>query len=311
MILNNVNVQGGFTNPLMVASNNLGQGCSSLAADTYTLSVSIYKNNNPNQQINGQMNANTGLTQCRLYVPLYTFSPMAEGNYFSVLDRKKKIIYTDIFQQILPGVQPGQFNFLVSNGLPNIQFVLMVPFISTSSNGNCGNTTLPVVTTEYAAGPPIILQVSGSPPPPSQSIIGGAIYNTLLSPFSTSGGTPDPICINQFQVQIANQSLFDEQLYYDYETFLEQLRCSNQLNGNLLTGMSSGLINESMFSKGMRYYYADCSRQLPSDDGVNKSVQVRGNNISSLTVDIMCFVGFNKFLEIDITNGAVLNKSSG
>jgi hypothetical protein len=33
----------------------------------------------------------------------------------------------------------AQFNFLVSNGLTNIQFVLMVPFLTAGANGTCGN----------------------------------------------------------------------------------------------------------------------------------------------------------------------------
>jgi hypothetical protein len=60
----------------------------------------------------------------------------------------------------------------------------------------------------------------------------------------------------------------------------------------------------------MRYYYADASRQLPSDDGVNKSVQVKGINQSSVATDLLCFVGFKKILEIDVSTGAVLSKSS-
>jgi hypothetical protein len=171
----------------------------------------------------------------------------------------------------------------------------MVPFLTAGANGTCGNTTQQLT----VAGPAIGVAPTG-----------GSLYNTLFSPFSTAGGTPDPVCINQFQVQIANQSLFDENVYYDYELFLEHLRSSNQLNGDLITGMSSGLISEMSFSRGMRYYYADCSRQLPSDDGVSKSVQIRGNNASSVAINCMCFVGYRKFLEIDITNGAVLSKSS-
>ena len=51
-----------------------------IPADTYTVSVSIYKNANANQ-----LKAGVGapqytcwLTACCLYVPLYTFSPGAE-----------------------------------------------------------------------------------------------------------------------------------------------------------------------------------------------------------------------------------------
>jgi uncharacterized alkaline shock family protein YloU len=60
----------------------------------------------------------------------------------------------------------------------------------------------------------------------------------------------------------------------------------------------------------MRYYYADASRQLPSDDGVSKSVQVKGTNASLVPVDLLCFVGYKKYIEIDVSTGAVLAKTS-
>jgi hypothetical protein len=279
--LNSVSINGGLTNPLMVASANLGQGLSALPADTYQLSVSIYKNN---FQQGLATNAKTSnITSCRLYVPLYTFSPMGEQNYISVMDSKKKVIYTDIFQFTQSAVNPGNpFNFLVSNGLPNIQFVLVVPLINSQANGVCGST-------------------GGAAP---------STISTILSPFTTTGGTPDPITLTNFNVAISNQNLFEENILYDYEAFLEQLRTSNQLNGDLITGMSSGLISEMSFSRGMRYYYANASRQLPSDDGVSKSVQVKGTLSSSVVCDLLCFIGFKKYVEVDISNGAVLSKTS-
>jgi hypothetical protein len=83
------------------------------------------------------------------------------------------------------------------------------------------------------------------------------------------------------------------------------------MNGDIITGMTSGLISEMDFSRGMRYYYADASRQLPSaDDGVSKSVQIKGTNASSVAIDMLCFVGFKKHLTLDVSTGAVLDKSS-
>jgi hypothetical protein len=270
--LTSVSVNGGLTCPLMLASANLGQGLCALPEGDYQLSVSIYKNNFNQGLANGARTSN--ITACRLYVPLYHFSPGAEQQYLSVLDNKKKIIYTDIFQYTQSSITTNSpFNFLVSNGLPNIQSVIVIPLINSSSNGTAG-------------------------------------VSTLLSPFSTTGGTPDPITLTNFNVAIANQNLFEENILYDYELFKEQLRTSYQLNGDCITGMSSGLISEMSFSRGMRYYYADASRQLPSDDGVSKSVQVKGTNASSVTIDILVFITFRKFIEIDVSNGAVLSRSS-
>jgi hypothetical protein len=74
----------------------------------------------------------------------------------------------------------------------------------------------------------------------------------------------------------------------------------------LTTGLTSGLISEDDFSKGMRYYYGNCSRILPSEVGVSRSVQIIGQNASSLSCDIMVFVEFKRRMTIDIQTGARL-----
>ena len=35
-----------------------------------------------------------------------------------------------------------------------------------------------------------------------------------------------------------------------------------------------------------------------------------GNNASTVNIDCICFVGYKKSLEIDLTNGAVIEKSA-
>ena len=99
-------------------------------------------------------------------------------------------------------------------------------------------------------------------------------------------------------------NLFLNNENYDFEAFKQQLQQSNQLNGSLTTGLASGLISEDMFSRGYRYYYGDCSRYLPSEEGVSRSVQIIGQNTSELTCDIMVFVEFYKEITIDISTGA-------
>jgi hypothetical protein len=79
---------------------------------------------------------------------------------------------------------------------------------------------------------------------------------------------------------------------------------SNQLNGNLTTGLTSGLISEDDFSRGMRYYYGDCSRALPSEENVSRSVQVVGQNASKVAINLMVFIEFMKELTIDVATGA-------
>ena len=81
---------------------------------------------------------------------------------------------------------------------------------------------------------------------------------------------------------------------------------SNQLNGSLTTGMGSGLISKSDFQNLYRYYYGDCSRSLPSEDGVAKAIQIQGTFVAptNLAIDIMVFVIFEREIVIDVRSGA-------
>jgi hypothetical protein len=132
----------------------------------------------------------------------------------------------------------------------------------------------------------------------------GTTVSSLLSPFTTTGGTPDPISITNFQIQISGKNLFINNLQYDYEVFLEQLSCSNQLNGGLTTSLSSGLIGYEDFQSLYRYYYGNASRSIPSEDGVAKAVQVSGLNSSSATIDMLVFIEFERQITIDVRSGA-------
>jgi hypothetical protein len=251
----------GLTNPIQLASGAIGQGCSSLTAGAYSLAVSIYRDS--------ANNVAPVTIPVRLYAPVYKMNPIAEQRYLS-LAPTKRIEYNDIFQYQFPSVKAGeQFNFLVSNGIPNIKSVLVVPFLSA-----VGNDT---------------------------------DYNTLLSPFSTSGATPDPIPLSNFNILLSGVNLFLNNQIYDYEQFNQELKSSNQLNGSLTTGLASGLISEDDFARGMRYYYGNASRCLPSEEGVSRSVQILGKNSSLREVNLMVFVEFGKSMTVDISTGARLD----
>jgi len=261
LVVNNSTVLGGLTQPLMVASADIGQGCSPLLTGTdgiYTLSVSIVKNTSSGLQ--------TAMKSCRLYAPVYKMNPLAEQRYLS-LAPTKKIVYNDIFQYQFNGIGANApFNLLVTNGIQDIQSVLVVPFLSPT-----GNATT---------------------------------FSTLLSPTATSGATPDPITLTNFNILVSGVNLFLNNEQYDFEAFNQELKSSNQLNGNLTTGLASGLISEDMFSRCYRYYYGDCSRILPSEAGVSRSIQIQGTNASLLECNLMVFVEFRRSMTIDISTGA-------
>lgn len=276
---------GGGTCPIMYASNALGQGASPLtpfaattvaAAVVVNVAVSICKT----QFSAFALQASSPLTSVRLYCPAYTMSPIAEQRYLS-LTPTKRVVYNDIFQFSFSN-QPvnSPFNILVTNGIPNIRSILVLPFIPSLSNG--------------------------------VAVAGGVTTASILSPFASTPASPDPVAITNFQIQVSGRNLFINQLQYDFETFQEQLVSSNQLNGSLTTSLSSGLISKLDFQNLYRYYYGNCSRSLPSEEGVAKSIQIQGTVVSPaqlvagvpFTVDLMVFVEFEREITIDVRTGA-------
>jgi hypothetical protein len=273
LIPNAPSINGGLTCPFTIASNDVGQGCSSLPAGTYQLSLSIYQNQfTQPQAVAGD--GKTKLSSVRLYAPIYKFTPLKEQQYLS-LAPTKKVKYCDVFQYQFNDIGGGSpFNFLVSNGISNIKSVLVVPFVAKSANLAIG-------------------AVAGSSP-----------LSTLLSPITTSGATPDPITLTNFNILVSGVNLFLNNEMYDFEAFCHELQQSNQLNGGLTTGLTSGLISQEDFARGMRYYYGDCSRILPAEAGVSRSIQIVGTNASDVACDLMVFVEFEREMVIDLTTGA-------
>ena len=276
LTLVNQNLQNN-TNPFLLASTGPFNGGSVLAKDkNYVVNVSIAQNSAPQPAGALGWGATSTLRTCRLYAPCYTFSPIAEQRYLSLVPTKK-IIYRDIFQFIYPNVQGGQtFNFLVSNAISNLRSVLVVPLLTQTANG------------------------------PTPALAGELKVSSLQSPFSSSGGTPDPIALNNFQIQISGKNLYMQNVLYDYELFLQQLNSSNQLNGDLTTGLTSGLIGEYDFSAGYRYYYGNAERCLPSEEGVGRSVQVMGTCEApvGVFVNLLVFCEQEKAITVDVRTGA-------
>jgi len=274
---------GGGTCPVIYSSAGLGQGSNLLtplqsdaaAAATAVVNVSVSIVRTQFSQMPTQ-NLSCPITSVRLYAPAYTMSPLAEQRYLS-LTPSKRVVYNDIFQFSFPNQSVNSpFNILVSNGIPNIRSVLVLCLLPRASNGT------------------------------ASALANATTTSSILSPFSSTPSSPDPLIIQNFQVQISGKNLFINQLQYDYEDFVEQLVSSNQLNGSLTTSLASGLVSKSDFQSLYRYYYGNASRSLPSEEGVSKAIQIQGTILSPLAtaVDLMVFVEFEREITIDVRTGA-------
>lgn len=211
----------------------------------------------------------TGLNQSVfLYVPAYTFNPSFEQAYLS--KPTKSIVYSDLYQYTTSTVTGGSpFNFLITNGISNIKSVLILP-METSIQG----------------GP------SGSQP--------------YWSPFdSCGGGTVAPLAqINNFNVVVAGQNMIYNTQQYSFEQFQNQLYGVNQVNAGLTDGLTSGLIDYWKFQQMYGYYYVNCSRMLPVDEAVPKSVSIQGTNQSNLDLKYIVFIEYGVQVNVDVLTGA-------
>jgi hypothetical protein len=272
---------GGGTCPVMYSSNGLGQGSSVLtplqsdagAATTAVVNVSVSIVRTQFSQMPTQ-NLTCPISSVRLYCPAYSMSPIAEQRYLS-LTPTKQIVYNDIFEFSFPNQSVNSpFNILVSNGIPNIRSVLVMPMLPSVSNGTAA---------------------------------GGAVRSSsILSPFCSTPSSPDPLIIKNFQIQVSGRNLFINNTEYDFESYYEQLVSSNQLNGSLTTSLASGLVSKKDFQSLYRYYYGNCSRSLPSEEGVAKAIQIQGTIQSPLAtaIDLMVFIEFERKITIDLRTGA-------
>jgi hypothetical protein len=189
----------------------------------------------------------------------------------------KKIVYNDFFSYTVPGLTATSFNALISNGLPNLRSILVVGTIDKAGNG-----TATAASADYTA----------------------VTTSTLLSPFSSTGGTPDPIAIANFNTQISGKNSFIQNEQYDYEQFTNQLVSSTQLNGSLTVGLGSGQIGYDDFKQLYRYYYVNAARGSPQDMGVSKSVQIQGElKTSAASVSLLVFLEFSREITVNTASG--------
>lgn len=269
LTLNSVaNAVGGVC-PIMIASGLANNGAvAALGAATYRANVSVGARCLDATLVQGGAAEGTEARSIYLYVPAYTFNPVFEQAYLS--SPIKVIKYTDIYQYQISGItaKTGQINNLLTNGIANIKSVLLLPFYSADATG----TGLPA-------------------------------YQSPYDPAGT--GPTSPLCLlSNFNIVVSGQNTIYNTERYSFEQFANQLYGINAVNGGMVDGLNSGLIDQLGFEMEYCYYYVDVSRMLPVEESVPKSVQVVGQNMSAKKIDLWCFIEYGVDVSVDILSGA-------
>lgn len=206
-----------------------------------------------------------------LYVPAYTFNPVFESAYLS--SPIKSIDYSDYYQyQILRiGASSGSFNNLITNGIANIKSVLLLPYYSSIVPGGEG-------------------------------VLGQPVFQSPFDPAGT--GPTSPLCLlNQFNIVVSGQNAIYNTERFTFEHFNNQFQGLG-INGAMVDGLSSGLIDSQSFDMEYCYYYTNVSRMLPVEESVPKSISCIGINQSAKEINLWCFVEYGVNINIDILTGA-------
>lgn len=258
--------------PLMVASARAANGSVSMISNNAggnSVYASLFVGNTcywTTQTAQGAP-ANTNFTQSiNLYVPAYTFNPVYEQAYLS--SPVKRIVYTDIYQYLVSGVGAGgTFNNLITNGIAGIKSVLVLPFFTATANGGTA---------------------------PIQSV------------FDPAGAGPtSPLCLlNNFNVVVSGQNMIYNTERYSYEQFMNQLMGCGAVNAGLTDGLTSGFISQLDFDTEYCYHWVNCSRMLPVEEPVPKSVSIIGQNQSAKAIDLYVFVEYGVEVSVDVLSGA-------
>jgi hypothetical protein len=228
-----------------------------------------------------------------LYIPAYTFNPSFEQAYIS--SPVKAIKYSDVYQYQVLGVNSGSnFNNLLTNGIANIKSVLILPFFSTQ-----GDIRLASGTSGQLPGIPSGITLGAN----TGFIAGVPVWQSPFDPAGT--GPTSPLCqFTNFNVQVSGQNAIYNLQLRAFEQFNNQLYGQNAVNGGLTDGITSSLIDRQQFDLEYCYYYVNVERMLPVEQSVPKSVQILGTNLSSKTVDLMCFIEYGTEVQIDVLTGS-------
>lgn len=279
----------GGINPIMIPGGTtitpgMAGGLSSLTATaTYIYDLSVGATA-LSQNIKSIANTQIGIAPLSksvyLYVPAYTFNPVFEQAYLS--SGVKQIKYTDIYQYQVLGIVgngAGLFNNLITNGIANIKSVLIIPFFSTSGDTTGSNTGM------------------------GTTGIGIPVFQSPFDPAGT--GLTSPLChFTNFNVQISGQNAIYNTQRYTFEQFNNQLYGQNAVNGGMVDGLTSGLIDYMGFQMSACYYYVNVERMLPVEQSVPKSIQIMGTSLSQKTLDLWVFVEYGVEINIDPITGA-------
>jgi hypothetical protein len=263
--------------PFMISPIGTGSGFSpGASATSVQVSLGIGKSYNTTTSY-----SHPTMSQCRIYGCLYELTPIYEELYLKTTPTKT-IKYNDILSfQVLNTAAGGQFSQILTNGISRPRYLLICPFLSSVVNGS---TSFTQFTAGFAVGSP------------------------MNSPFSSAPGTCGPqLAVTNFNVLVSGVNIYQSNLNYRFENWLQEIRGSNAVNGGLTQLISSGLLSQTDYENGYPFIYVNLERKASqANDDISRSIQIIGTNASSVNVDYYCIIGYEREITVSTSTGSLV-----
>lgn len=210
------------------------------------------------------------LSMCRLYCPAYSLNPSYEIKMLDDIPMKT-VRYCDILNYNIPNVASNStINQLLFNSVVNPQFLVVIPFLSDSLN----------------------------------QVTGGSAMKPYQSALCSEPGSTSPFAsLSNFNVQVAGLNVFQSYEQYDWEAYMNEVAQLGALNGGMISKLTSGLLSQKLWDGANRYYVVDLRRAKPDSIKMGKSVLLSCQNNTALTLDLFCFVGYEREVALRTEDG--------
>jgi hypothetical protein len=213
------------------------------------------------------------MPSCRIYYAQVQLKPEKMIPYIAE-NRAKRVVFTDFLTNTISAISASSSaSSLIQSGVSNIRGILLLPFISASTNGANGAS-------------------------------GITAFSQLQSPFDSAPATNGPFSLLNLQVAVGGVNQLSNTLNYAWENFLEQTTLYEKLNA-LDYGLSCGLISENYFEQAYRAYYVDLTRANEADLLTARNLNCSFTNNTLQTLDILVYTEYFKELVVDVETGLI------
>ena len=266
---NYLNTNSTFTNtcPLLINYVN-DYVTASVTAATSGIVAGLFVGKPPSTNIFGINLGNAGashpMSACRIYYSQITMNPIKALTYVES-NRNKKVVYRNVISNQYTVGASNSFNQLINLGIVHPTGVLIVTFIGFTVSG-----------------------------------LGDYQWK---SPFDSCPATSSPISLTNLQVSIGGTNILSSTLYYNYESFIQQVSLADTLTSADF-GVSCGLFNQSWWET-FRYYYVKVERSAIADKNIPRNINISFNNNSNVQADIMVFIFYSDNFIIDVESGII------